>query len=107
MTDWDALQAMNGLIRVYQAEARGKPQPELKLTSLHQEIFDGVQSICEWRLGRAQLSDENEIPLDVEFENKTLEEIVLCLKRVRRSIEMWNKDLGRRGYFSFVSDYVG
>jgi len=107
MTDWDAHEAVNGLIRVYQAEARSKPLPVLKLTPLHQEIFNTVQAMCEWRLGREQLLDENNLPFDAEFENKTVDEIVACLKRIRRSIEMWNKELGRRGYYDFVRNYVG
>lgn len=41
------------------------------------------------------------------MEPMSVEEIVGCLKRVRRSIETWNKQLGRRGYYDFVSEFIG
>lgn len=106
MTDWDAQEAVNGLIRAYQTEARGKPIPALKLAPLHQEIYDAVQAMCEWRLGREQMLDDQGAPVAAEMKPRTIDEIVACLKRIRRSIEMWNKELGRRGYYDFVSDYV-
>lgn len=106
MVDWDTTEAINALIRSYQAEALKKPTRALKLNPLHQEIFDAVQAMCEWRLGRAKLPGGQEVALDAKFEPVSVDEILACLKRVRRSIEMWNKELGRRGYFDFVSRYV-
>jgi hypothetical protein len=35
-----------------------------------------------------------------------LDVIVLCLKRIRKSIDRWNKEHGRQGYLKFVSQYV-
>jgi hypothetical protein len=37
---------------------------------------------------------------------KTVEEMIACLKFIRRSIERWNKRGGQRGYLDFVSQYV-
>lgn len=106
MLDWDALEGVGALIRVYQAEARNKPPPALKLKALHQEIFDSVQAMCEWRLGRGQLPDKQVGAADAQPAPRTVVEIVECLKRVRRSIELWTKELGRRGYYEFVGGYV-
>jgi len=36
----------------------------------------------------------------------TLSEMVDCLKRIRRSIQMWRKEGGRRGYFDFVGGFL-
>jgi len=30
---------------------------------------------------------------------------IACLKRVRPSVEKWQKQLGRRGYFDFVEQF--
>ena len=106
MTDWDALQALNALLRGYQAEARSQPLPAMKLTPLHEKIYNAVRTMCEWRMGREPMPDEHGEPVDAGFTNKTVEEIVACLKRIRRSVEMWNKELGRRGYYDFVSNFV-
>ncbi len=32
--------------------------------------------------------------------------MIACLKRIRSSIQLWNKEGGRRGYLNFVSQFV-
>lgn len=39
-------------------------------------------------------------------EPKRVDEIVLCLKRIRKSVNRWNKSGGQRGYLSFIVQYV-
>ena len=106
MTDWEALTAVNGLIRTYTAEQRGRKTPNLKLDDLTQETFDNVQFMCEWRLGRTHLENEAGQAIDTGMEPKTVSEIIACLKRVRKSIQRWQKEGGRRGYFNFVSQFI-
>jgi hypothetical protein len=36
----------------------------------------------------------------------TADEIVACLKRIRKSVQRWTKEGGRRGYLTFVEGYV-
>jgi hypothetical protein len=99
MIDADAANAISGLIRLYQAEQLGKAAPEIRLNPIAQEASDNVKAICDIRLGRAKR------PFD-DMATKSVEEIVLCLKRIRKSIETWNKEYGRRGYYEFVSQFV-
>ncbi len=106
MTDWDARDAMEALIRTYQAEARGHAMPVLKLKPLAQESYDSVKAMCEWRLGRREMLDENKHPLDLPLTPMALDEIIACLKRIQRSIEKWQKHGGRRGYFDFVQQFL-
>jgi hypothetical protein len=35
----------------------------------------------------------------------TLDEMIACLKRVRRSVKRWTKEGGRRGYLDFVDGF--
>ena len=106
MTDWDALTAVNGLIRTYTAEERSRKTPTLRLAPLAQEAYDGVQLMCEWRLGRGHMADEAGQAIDMGIKPKTVAEIVACLKRIRKSIELWQKEGGRRGYFNFISQFI-
>ena len=105
MTDWDALNAVEGLIRTYQAEGRGRSAPSLSLDSLSQKVFNSVHPMCEWRLGREKMMDKDGEQLDLEMTPLTLDEIVTCLKRTRRSINMWNKEGGQKGYLSFIVEF--
>jgi hypothetical protein len=35
-----------------------------------------------------------------------VEEILLCLKRILKSVNRWNKSAGQRGYLTFIVQYV-
>jgi hypothetical protein len=35
-----------------------------------------------------------------------LDEIIVCLKRIRKSIRKWTKEGGQRGYMNFVDEYI-
>jgi hypothetical protein len=35
-----------------------------------------------------------------------VDEIIVCLKRIQKSVKTWSKRGGRRGYLSFVEQYV-
>jgi hypothetical protein len=106
MNDHDAHEGIHALLRAYQAEARGKKPPAIKLTPLAQKASDDVKALCEWRLGRSQPLDPQLKSLTAVMQPHTVDEICECLKRIRRSIEMWNKEGGRRGYFNFVSQFL-
>lgn len=113
--DWDALKAIETLIREYQAEETHRPVPDVDLKPLPQEVYGAVKAMCEWRLGRSQAQTEEKksffkLPSrkseELPIEPKTTEEIILCLKRIRKSIERWNKRSGRQGYLDFISEFI-
>jgi hypothetical protein len=106
MTDYEALEAINGLIRTYTAESRRRSAPELKLNELAQAAYDGMQAMCELHMGRATLTSEEGETQSLPVAIITMGEVLQCLKRIRRSIERWNKERGRRGYFDVVGKYV-
>lgn len=102
--DYDALSAINALIRVYQAELNQRQPPAIRLGPAAENIRDAVQITCEIMLGRKPLMDEKgRLP---EMGTLTLAEVVACLKRVRKSIERWTKEGGRRGYLNFISEFL-
>jgi len=106
LADWDVLDAIQALIRSYNAEMRGRSRPKIRLSDQSQPVFDSVEAMCEWQLGRGQPLAEGGRPPDVRMEPKTTAEIIACLKRVQKSINRWNKVGGRQGYLIFVSYFV-
>jgi hypothetical protein len=106
MTDWEVLTAVEALIRAYNAEAKGRQATPASLVPLAQEVYESVKMMCEWRLGReTPFRDEGE-PVDIPVEPISLDEIVACLKRVRKSINRWTRTGGRQGYLTFVSQFI-
>jgi hypothetical protein len=107
MTDWEALAAIEALLRKYRAEARGRQARLPSLDPLADEIYNSVQAMCEWRLGREMpfAAKEGE-PVEFSVEPIALDELIACLKRVRKSIKFWSREGGRQGYLTFVSQFV-
>jgi hypothetical protein len=106
MTDWDALDAVQALIRTYQAEARGRQATTPSLRALPQKAYDSARLFCEWRLGREIPFNETEQPFDFSVQPLSPDEMVACLKRIRKSINRWRRQGGRQGYLTYVSQFV-
>lgn len=106
LTDWDARDAVKALIRTYKAELNGRAAPALKLNPLAQEAYTNAKMICDFRLGRATILSEDGNPLPQAPTPKTLDEMIACLQRILRSIELWQKEGGRRGYYNFVRHFI-
>lgn len=63
--------------------------------------------MCEWRLGWHTLEAEQDgRAVGVTPEPLTLDEIMACLKRLRKSVDLWNKQGGRQGYLSFIDSQL-
>ncbi len=106
MTDYDVMHMLEALIDGYKGEKIGRPPRDFRLSELEQELLEAVRSMCEWRLGRAPFPGEAPDSDDEELEPKTVDEIILCLKRILSSVKRWNKYGGRQGYLDFVSDFL-
>jgi hypothetical protein len=104
MSDYAVLRAYEAAIAHYSALARGTaPKPE-GLTGLDAEVFQGVQGICEWRLGHRALEGDDEAATSVT--PMPVADLVACLKKLRKSVDRWNRSGGRQGYLQLVSQYV-
>jgi len=105
LTDWDALNAVESLIRGYQAESKGRQVGPPALFPLAQQVRESVWGLCEIRLGRNTFHDAGGEPVDMGMEPIALEELIACLKRIRKSINRWTREGGRQGYLSFVDGF--
>ena len=102
MSDYVVGRAYEAVFERFRAEVRGHQPSPGKLTGLDREVFDAVQSICEWRLGRApapERAKETITPIP-------LLEQVDCLRELRKSVERHTKSGGRQGYLIFVEKFM-
>ena len=102
MTDYSVMRVYEALIKRYTAEAAGREVKELRLDELETTMFGFARDMCEWRLGRATLDGKEDLG-DAAVDMKVL---ILCLRRLLKSVEKWNKQGGRQGYLQFMSQYV-
>jgi hypothetical protein len=102
LKDYEVMTALDVLIDCYRAEVRGHTPKEYHLPLKETLIIQRVQEICEYRLGRKDL---NSIKMDASGK-KTVEEILSCLRKIKKSVDRWNKHGGKQGYLQFVKEYV-
>jgi hypothetical protein len=104
LADFQVDQALEALGRSYQREKTGGT-PVLPKSSLAQEVYRAVKGMCDWRLGRENLVDEEGQPMGI-VEPLSIDDIQACLKRLRRSIETWNKRGGTQGYLNYIRQFI-
>ncbi len=104
--DWDTLTAVKAAIRTYTAEQRRRAAPNLKLKPIPQTIYNELIETCERWLGRKPFVGPSGETTTLTDNALTVSEIIACLKRIQRSIELWQKEGGRRGYFEFIDQFL-
>ena len=108
LLDYDVDKVLNLLWTEYRHEKQDKTTPAPQLGANAQRVYARVQSMCEWRLGRQKLEAEKDgQPVEMDLKPLTLDEIMACLKRIRKSIELWTKKGGRQGYLYFIDNNGG
>ncbi|NJN45388.1 MAG: hypothetical protein HC808_01625 [Candidatus Competibacteraceae bacterium] len=100
--DIQVMRALDALTDCYRAEIRGHAPKQYSLPKPETLVFKHVKGTCEIGLGREQPKMKAALPIGV----KTTDEIVSCLRQLRKSAERWNKRGGQQGYLNFISHYV-
>lgn len=99
LCDHDMLRIVTYVIAYYRSSQRENFLTERKLADTQQEIFERVVAMCEWRLGlRPLLLDKDPCCSPI-----SIQELILCLKRIEKSIKFWTKLGGRNGYINFAA----
>ena len=104
LIDAEVETALDWLIRLYDAEIQSRSFSR-PLRGISRQVADSVQSMCEIRLGRSSLTDEEGNAI-LDIDNITLDEMVECLKRIKSSVKFWTKERGRQGYLNFVKQFI-
>ena len=104
LTDYQVDSALESLGRTYQREKTGGA-PVLPKNEQAKGVYDAMKGICDWQLGKVDMVDEEGSPMNVE-DPLTVDEMQLCLKRLRKSVAMWNKQGGSQGYLKYISNFL-
>ena len=104
MIDYDVDKALAALTQTYRNEKSNKPakKPAGELANL---VYERMDTVCNWRLGRSPIFDEKGKPLSIP-EPLSTEIITRCLKVLRKSIETWTQQGGRQGYLTYISQFL-
>ena len=108
LVDKNVLAAVDALIALYSTEIRRGRRSRAAPTGRSGVVYERCLLACEWQLGRGD-GDIGEAPVGGRWRDEaelTVYELVRCLKRLRKSIRLWHKQGGRRGYLSYVRGFI-
>lgn len=106
MVDAHVIWALEAVINSYRVEMAGRAPEELSASVVEADLYRALRNVCQWRLGRLQPQDAEAAELGPAPEPKTVDEILLCLKLILKSVNRWNHSGGQRGYLTFIVQYV-
>lgn len=106
LVDFDVENALSALISRYFAEATTHELRRANLNERAQLVYERVEAMCEWRLGRESSVAEDNKKFKLEAGSVTLDVILACLKHIRKSVQRWNKEGGRQGYLTFIGRFI-
>jgi hypothetical protein len=104
MSDYNVMAVLEALINAYTTEITGRQPRPVKLSPQEQSLFESVKAICEWRLGRVTLEVPPEQP-GIDVGRMTVEEVLIVLKRLLKSVKFWNREEGRQGYLNYINRF--
>lgn len=97
LVDFQVDKVLEGLERGYSAEINLKRSPALRLNPAETKVYDALKAVCDLHLGRDAVVQVGESAL-------SLEEMLACVKRIRRSVSQMNGK-GRQAYLEFISQF--
>ncbi len=106
LLDYDVDVVVAALIKQYGAEVQQRQVTPPRLTEPRQELYDSIAAMCNFRLGRTALMAKDGEEAFPDLPPLTVDEIVQCLKRIRKSVQIWTKQGGRQGYLTFVGQFI-
>jgi len=106
LSDYDVDKVLNILISEYQAELSKRDFTKPNLSPLRERLYKSVKHMCEWRLGREAIGGKGKQLRVKEAESNSVEEIIACIKRIRKSVETWNKRGGQKGYLQYIDQFL-
>jgi hypothetical protein len=103
LLDLEVMDALDLLVRRYVAEEQGRTPPRLRLSERAQNVYTAAERMCEWRMGRGRLNPDGDDPA-IEEAN-SVADILISLKRIRKSVRLWNEQGGRQGYLDYIAQF--
>lgn len=106
LLDYDVDKVLDLLWKEYMNEQINRSSPAPHLNENAQMVYERVREMCEWRLGRKEIGAGDDF-IQEKPEPISVSEVADCLKRIRKSVDLWNKQGGRQGYLYFIDNNLG
>jgi hypothetical protein len=106
MTDYEVMRVLEAVIDEYKAETAGRAPREYAPEEMEADLYDAVHGTCQRRLGRGRGPTDDEGHSAPVAKPIPIDDLILCLKQILRSVVKSNRSGGRTGYLDFIVQYV-
>jgi hypothetical protein len=107
LSDWNVDLVYQALQRLYKAEVDQRPAAAAKLSEIERELYDSLKSVCDsWMADRPAVKKSAWKKPALPDPPKTHQDILSCLKALRSSLKLWNKNFGRVGYLEYINQFI-
>lgn len=103
LTDYDVSFALEALIEFYKAEAGNRISRKFNLSESSEKVLIFMETAGDLLIGKTHLNNEEGKISDKLI---SIEELIDCLKKIKKSVERWTKIGGRQGYLEFVRRHM-
>lgn len=100
--DFDVLIVLDAIMNFYISGIRGVKPRNFNLSGKQLDLFEAVKEMADYRITGKAKDDDNEY----EINAITVNELLDCLKRIKKSVLFWTKEAGRQGYLDYVSNFI-
>jgi len=102
----DVIAALEALIAGYTRERPDRVVSTIGPPGRARIVYEQCRRICEWRLGRQPLNEGESSENDPRPGELSVSELLVCLKRLRKSVRLWHAQGGPQGYLRYVRKFI-
>ncbi len=106
IADYQVEKVYSALLSKYKALNRGKEAKEVNFKEPTDTLYTQVGAICSFFVGDIKPKDEDGEPINIPLDTISYEDMIACLKSLRKSVKLWNKEGGQKGYLNYVKEFV-
>ncbi len=100
LNNYNVMRAYECALAHYRALAREQQPKSSNLTGLDAQVFEKVKEACDRRLDFGKSGDPPKVaPM-------SLEDVLGCLRKLGKSVELWTEQGGRQGYLRFIEQFL-
>ena len=106
IADYQVEKVYSALLSKYKALARGKEAKDINFKNPTDLLYDQVNGVCGFFVGDIEPENEDGEVIDIPMEKISYQDMIACLKYLRKSVKLWNKEGGQKGYLNYVEEFV-
>ncbi len=106
LSDFGVDKVYNAFLSRYKALLRGREAKAVSFDSPENDLYLLIKGMCDFFTGDSETWGDGDFLIELEAEKVSYEKMVAIFKRLRKSVKMWTKRGGSKGYIYYISQFI-